>query len=69
MSNYAVTMNLLGQFTITTTAEDETEAYDNAVDAFFDALDKAGIEYNVERRTLEDVAKEELSVGQGPRDG
>lgn len=66
MSNYAVTMNLLGQFTVRTAAEDQTEAYDKAVDAFFDALDKAGIEYDVERRTLEDVSEEEPSVGQGP---
>jgi len=55
MSRYEVIFNVLGAFTLNVEASSKEEAYDEAVDAFFKALDDAGIEYNVDRRVLEAV--------------
>lgn len=57
MASHEVKMTVLGAFTITTTQGDtEEEAYDYAVDAFFNALDAAGITYDIERRILEGIS-------------
>ncbi len=58
MTKFSVTMNIAGQITIQVDAANEQEAYDNAVDAFFDALNEAELDHDIVRRDLEDISEE-----------
>lgn len=55
MPKFNVTFNVLGSFTMGVEADDEDAAYDAATDAFFEGMDRSGIEYEIQNRELEIV--------------